>query len=413
VSHATNGGTRCRACERSELAPFLSLGRTPLANALLTREQLGASEPTYPLDVTFCPGCTLVQITETVPPERLFSEYLYFSSFSDALLAHARALALGLKERYHLGSESLVVEIASNDGYLLRNFVEAGVPVLGIEPARNIAQVASERGVETVNEFFSESLAGRLVESGRRADVIIANNVMAHVPDITGVLRGIAHLLKPGGAFVMETPYLHDLLEHLEFDTIYHEHLFYYSMTALARLFRQCGLAASHVERVPIHGGSLRVTAVLSSREGDAPTVRALLDEERAWGVAEPATYQGFARRVETLQHELKDLLVGLKGRGCRLAAYGAAAKGSTLLNSLGLEPGVLDFVVDRSTYKQGRYMPGVHLPVHPPERLLDEQPDYVLLLSWNFADEIMHQQEEYRRRGGRFIVPIPRPSVV
>jgi SAM-dependent methyltransferase len=403
----------CRACGSGDLALILSLGRMPLANALLTSDQLSAPEAAYPLEVAFCRTCSLVQITETVPPETLFRNYLYFSSFSDTVLTNARAIVDMLVASRSLGTGSLVVEIASNDGYLLRHFVDAGIPVLGIEPARNIAAVASGKGVRTIAEFFSAELADDLVAARERADVIIANNVMAHVPDINGVLTGIRTLLKPDGVFVMETPYLKDLIDHLEFDTIYHEHLFYYSMTALERLLQQNGLAAADVQRVSIHGGSLRVSVVHAGREGERPHVAALLAEEQAWGVDDIAFYEGFAGRVTALRTDLCALLHTLKDNGKRLAGYGAAAKGTTLLNYMGIGEQLLDFVVDRSTYKQGRFMPGVRLPIQAPDALLRAMPDYVLLLTWNFAEEIMAQQQEFIDRGGRFILPVPEPMVV
>jgi SAM-dependent methyltransferase len=395
------------------LPVVLPLGCTPLANSLLTEATLSAAEPMYPLTLAFCRRCALVQILETVPPEQLFREYLYFSSFSEALVRHAQSIAEGVIRSQRLDETSLVVEIASNDGYLLQHCVAAGIPVLGIEPARNIAQVASSRGIPTLSEFFSADLATELVRQGRRADVIIANNVIAHVPDINGVMRGVCTLLKRDGVFVMETPYVRDLIDHLEFDTIYHEHVFYYSLTALEALFRRNGLAAAHVERVPIHGGSLRVTVRHAGTEGDAPTVAAMLEEEAEWGVADDRYYRHFGDRVRSLRRQLCSMLEELKASGKRLAAYGAAAKGSTLLNYMGIDRHLLDFVVDRSTYKQGRYMPGVHLPIHAPEALLTEKPDYVLLLTWNFADEIVAQQAEYRRRGGKFIIPVPAPRVI
>jgi SAM-dependent methyltransferase len=305
------------------------------------------------------------------------------------------------------------VEIASNDGYLLQHFVKAGVPVLGIEPARNVAKVAEQRGIPSITEFFGAELANRLVGEGYQADLVLANNVMAHVPNINGVMAGIKTLLKPQGVFVMETPYVKDLIDRLEFDTIYHEHLFYYSLTALEHLFRRNGLAAMAVERTPIHGGSLRVTATHAGREGARPSVTALLQEEANDGVATPRAYRDFATRVRALQRRLRDMLMAFKKQEKRLAAYGAAAKGSTLLNSLEIEPTLLDFVVDRSPYKQGRYLPGMRLPIYAPDRLVQAMPDYVLLLTWNFADEIIRQQAEYQRRGGRFIIPIPEPLVL
>jgi SAM-dependent methyltransferase len=406
-------GAVCRACGAGDLRPVLDLGRTPLANALRTEAMLGQPEATYPLKLALCPACSLAQITETIPPDILFREYPYFSSVSETLMRHSQAHAERLLRARRLDARSLVLEIASNDGYLLQHFVRAGVPVLGVEPARGPARAASERGVRTLAEFFSEALSERLAAEGVRADVILANNVMAHVPEISGVLAGIRRLLKPEGVFVMETPYLKELIDHLEFDTIYHEHLFYYSLTSLERLLRRHGLAAADVERLPIHGGSLRVTVTHAGSEGDRPAVRRLLEEEAAWGVEEPAFYATFGTRIAELCAALRALLAGLKAEGKRLAAYGAAAKGCTLLSALQLPPGWLEFVVDRSPHKQGLFMPGLPLRVYPPERLLQAMPDAVLLLTWNFADEILAQQAEYRARGGRFILPIPEPRIV
>ena len=291
---------RCRGCDNPHLTLVLPLGPMPLANALPAAQET-AEEARHPLDVAFCPECTLVQITETVPPETLFREYLYFSSFSDAMVRHGRDIARRLANVRQLGPSHLVVEIASNDGYLLQHFVAMNVPVLGIEPAANIAQVARDRGVRTMAEFFGSALADRLRSEGVRADVILANNVIAHIPDINGAMAGIKTLLHDDGVFVMETPYIKDLVDHLEFDTIYHEHLFYYSLTALERLFRRHGLAAASVERIPIHGGSLRVSVTHEGAEVDRESVAALLDEEAAWGVADERFYSDFAVRVAGL----------------------------------------------------------------------------------------------------------------
>ncbi|HMA34038.1 MAG TPA: class I SAM-dependent methyltransferase [Chloroflexia bacterium] len=406
----------CRSCGAAGLLTILSLGQTPLANALLTADQLARPEPRYPLDLVFCSGCSLVQITETVPPEELFRDYLYFSSFSETMLRHAAELAGRVIAERHLGPTSLVVEIASNDGYLLQFYHQQGVPVLGIEPAQNIARVAQEeRGVRTLCEFFGAALAGQLRAQGAQADVIHANNVLAHVADLNGVVAGLGTLLKAGGVAVIEVPYVKDLIDHVEFDTIYHEHLCYFSLTALDRLFRRHGLQVQDVERLPIHGGSLRVFVARAPAAGGPGRARvdALLHEEATWGVDQIAFYRGFGARVERLRDDLRELLRGLKAAGQQIAVYGASAKGSTLLNYCGIGPAVLDFVVDRSPVKQGRYTPGTHLPIYAPEKLLEARPDYVLLLTWNFADEILAQQAAFRQAGGRFILPIPEVKVV
>jgi SAM-dependent methyltransferase len=407
-------GPRCRSCEHGDLRPILSLGRTPLANALLTAEQLREPEATFPLDLVFCPACALVQITETVPPEVLFREYAYLSSFSDTVVQNAEGIVRRLIGLEGLGSESLAVEIASNDGYLLQHYHHKGIPVLGIEPAANIARVArDERGIPTVCEFFGPQLAAELVAGGRAADVVHGNNVLAHVADLNGVVRGIATMLKPRGVAVIEVPYVKDLIDHCEFDTIYHEHLCYFSLTALDRLFRRHGLVIRDVERIPIHGGTLRIFASRAEWAIPGEAVKSLLAEEAAWGVDREEFYRGFGAKVERLRASLLELLGGLKAQGRRIAAYGASAKGSTLLNFFGIGADTLEFVVDRSTVKQGRYTPGTHLPILAPERVLDLRPDYLLLLTWNFAEEILAQQQAFRDQGGRFIIPIPECRVV
>jgi hypothetical protein len=405
----------CRSCGGSRLEPLLSLGNVPLANSLLTAEALAAPEATYPLELVFCPACTLVQITETVPPEQLFSQYLYFSSFSDTMLRSAETVAARLVRERGLGASSLVVEAASNDGYLLQFYRRAGVPVLGIEPAANIARMAeAERGIPTLVEFFGQALGERLRREGRRADVIHANNVLAHVADLNGFVAGFAALAKDRGLVVVEAPYVRDMIERCEFDTIYHEHLCYFSLAALERLFERHGLAVVDVEQLPIHGGSLRLFAEPRSA-GTPPSARlvALRAAEAEWGVGELSRYADFATRVEQLKESLRALLGRLKADGRRIAAYGAAAKGATLLNYAHVAGETLDFVVDRSPHKQGHYMPGVRVPIRDPRELVAAMPDYVLLLAWNLADEVMAQQAEYRARGGRFIVPVPEPRVV
>ena len=389
----------------------MSLGTTPLANALLTKEHLQQDELRFPLDLVFCPDCALVQITERVSPEQLFGEYAYFSSFSDTIVAAAKALAERLVRERELGPGSLAMEVASNDGYLLQHYAAAGVPVLGIEPARNIARAANERGIRTRCEFFGLEVGGRLAGEGLAADVLHANNVLAHVPGLNGFVGGIAAVLKPGGIAVIEAPYVRDMIEKVEFDTIYHEHLCYFSVSALKPLFARHGLVLTDIERIPVHGGSLRLFAARGGVTGTAVT--RLLEEEKAAGMLEHAYYAGFADRVLRLRDELLALLRRLKAEGRSIAAYGASAKGSTLLNFFGIGRDVLDYVVDRSTEKQGRYTPGTKLPIYAPERLGHDRPDYLLLLAWNFLDEVLAQQAPYRAAGGKFIVPVPQVRVV
>ncbi len=400
--------TTCRACGAKTLEPVLSLGKTPLANALLTKDDLDKPEPAFPLELVFCSSCALVQITEEVPPETMFGEYLYFSSFSDTMLKHAEAIATRLTRDQKLDAKSLVVEVASNDGYLLQYYAKQGVPVLGVEPARNIAKVAEGKGIRTLCRFFGSEVAQELAGNGELADVIHANNVLAHVPDLNGVVSGFATLLKEKGIAVIEAPYVRDLVEHCEFDTIYHEHLCYFSLTALDRLMARHGLVVHDVERLPIHGGSLRIFVSKTGAYARTERVTALLEQETASDIDKLSFYAGFASRVNGLKKELVATLADLKSKGARIAAYGAAAKGATLVNFFGIGHDTIDFVVDRSTYKQGRYMPGARIPILPPTALVEKRPDYCLLLAWNFADEILAQQKEYREAGGKFIVPIP-----
>jgi hypothetical protein len=401
----------CRSCGAKPLSPILDLGTTPLANQLVTAEK---NEPRFPLAVAYCTSCSLLQITETVPPEALFSEYVYFSSFSDWMLAHAKELTARIAGERRLGKADLVVEIASNDGYLLQFYKELGISVLGIEPARNIAKVAEEKGIPTLVEFFGRELGQRLRAEGRRAAVVHANNVMAHVPDTNSFAAGLSAILADEGIAIIEAPYVREMIERCEFDTIYHEHVFYFSLSALVPLFARHGLAVVDVEVIALHGGSLQVRlAKQSSSHRPTGRVQAMLDDEARIGMTKLAYYQGFSKRVQDLRTELRRVLGDLKAQGKRIAAYGAAAKGSTLLNYAGIGTDIIDYVVDRSPHKQNKKMPGVHLPIRPVEVLLEDRPDYVVLLAWNFKDEILRQQDAYRRAGGKFIVPVPAVSIV
>lgn len=405
-------GRSCRSCGGDELEEILSLGEHPVAGGFLREEQLSAPEARYPLAVAFCPACTLVQATHDIPPEQLFGDdYLYFSSYSDRLAAHARELATTLVDSCRLGAESLVVEVASNDGYLLRHFVEGGIPVLGIEPSGGPAAVAQAAGVPTLRAFFGAAVAVNLRRDGLRADVIVANNVLAHTPDPNGFVQGIATLLADDGIASIENQYVGDLLRLGAFDTVYDEHYSYFSTTAVDALVRRHGLTLRRVERFSLQGGTLRWQVARSGRPDES--VERMLEAERREGLTRVEGYRGLAIRSERLRVELRALLESLAHQGKRIAAYGAAAKGTVLLNASGIGPDLVRFVADRNPHKQGRYVPGVRIPIVGPEAVLREVPDYLLLLVWNLEEEILEQEREYRLQGGRFIVPIPWPRIV
>lgn len=405
--------TNCRACGAPGVSEFLSLGDTPIANALVDPSNAADADPAYPLAVGFCAECSLVQLTHELSATIIFgADYPYFSSFSDALVKHSTEHVDAVVEQRSLGKESFVVEIASNDGYLLRRFLEHEVPVLGVEPTRGPAAAAREAGVPTLEAFFGAELAAKILIERGPADVIIANNVMAHVPDLNSFVGGMAALVADDGIVQVENPGVRYMLEHVEFDTVYHEHFCYFSTIAVQKLFASHGLTLLDVEHFPdLHGGTLRWTA---GKQGEpSAEAKRILDEELALGLDKAAAYENFGALVEQNRADLIDLLTRLRADGASIAAYGAAAKGATLLNYAGVDSNVIDFVADLNTHKQGKLMPGARIPVLDPKELLARQPDYVLLLAWNFKTEIMRQQAEYQQAGGKFIVPVPRPQIV
>src|SRR4051812_30986626 len=405
--------TTCRSCGNKGLKPVLDLGVTALVDTLVTKDRLNAPENKHPLQVGFCPTCALMQTCDTPPPEEVFhSEYTYYASFSTSWLEHSRKNVLKQIERFKLDKSSLVIELASNDGYLLKNYLESGIPVLGIDPVIGPVEVARKIGVNTMHAFFGVDLAQKLSREGKKADVIHANNVMAHVADLNGFIAGIAAILKDTGTLVTESPYVKDLIDHCEFDTIYHEHLCYYGVTSLKNLYARHGLYINDIERISTHGGSLR--QYVSKQPGESETVKRLLAEEEKIGINRfGAYYQSFATRVETIKRQMLEILTGLKQHGKRVAAYGASAKGSTMLSYLGAGPDLVEFVVDKNVHKHGKFMPGLHNPIFDVTAIAEKKPDYLLLLVWNLKDEILKQQESFRKAGGKFIVPIPTPTII
>ena len=400
----------CRFCGCKLEHTFVDLGVSPLVQSFLTFEQLNQMEPFYPLQVFVCGNCFLVQLQEFVAPEEIFSDYLYFASYSDTWLAHAKRYTGEMVRRFAITEESLVVEIASNDGYLLQYFVERKVPVLGVEPAANVAAVAAQKGVPSLVKFFSSQTARELVAARKRADLLLGNNVLAHVPDVNDFVEGMKILLKPRGVITMEFPHLMRLMEENQFDTIYHEHFSYFSFLTVEKIFASHGLTLFDVEELPTHGGSLRIFARHAEDDSKpvGPRVTELRAREESRGYARLETYARFAEQVKETKRKLLEFLIQAKRDGKRIAAYGAAAKGNTLLNYCAIRTDFLDYTVDRSPYKQGRFLPGTHIPVYPPDQIRKTRPDYLLILPWNLKDEIIQQNAYIRDWGGRFVVPIP-----
>jgi SAM-dependent methyltransferase len=402
----------CRSCGGPRLEVFLTLGELPLSDGFVSSREAAVAAERFPLDVAFCADCSLVQILHTVSPGELFGDdYPYFSSVTATLLEHTRASVEARIDEFGLDASSFVVELASNDGYLLQYYRDAGVPHLGIDPAKGPVEAARALGIETRHAFFGRELARSLRAEGKRADVIHANNVLAHVADTNGFVAGIAQLLKPSGTAVIEVPYVRDLIDQAQFDTIYHEHLCYFSVTALVALLARHGLHLNRVERVAIHGGSLRLFA--ASRRAPEDSVEALLAEERAVGLDGIDYFKGFAARVEVIRSELRDLLLDLKAQGRRIAGYGAAAKGTIMLNFVGIDDRMLEWVADKNVHKQDRFVPGVALEIVAPARITGDRPDCLLVLPWNITAEIVRQQQGFAARGGRFIVPVPKPRLL
>ncbi len=404
----------CRLCGAPVTEPFVDLGMSPLCESFLEAQHLDRMEPYFPLRVMVCGSCFLVQLREYVAPDDIFTHYAYFSSFSTSWVAHAKAYCEAMARRFALGAGSLVVEIASNDGYLLQHFHPLGVPAIGVEPAANVAGAARAKGVETIVDFFGVRLAETMRSQGRSADLIAGNNVLAQVPDLNDFVAGLKILLKPTGVVTLEFPHLEKLIDESQFDTIYHEHFSYFSLTTIEMMANRHGLRLIDVEELPTHGGSLRV--YLAHQDSGHPVgahVGVLLDREARRGYRTLESYAGFSTKVQAVKRDLLATLIDLKRQGKRIAGYGAPGKGNTLLNYCGIGTDFLDFTVDRNPFKHGRFTPGMHVPIHPVERIDAEKPDYLLILPWNLKAEIMQQMGYVGDWGAKFIIPIPTCTIV
>ncbi len=404
----------CRCCGSFNLLEVLSLGVSPLANSYLTPEELQNPEPFYPLDLKLCADCYMAQLEVCVSPNEIFTEYAYFSSWSTSWLEHARQFAEKTIAQFALNQNTRVIEIASNDGYLLQYFKERGIPVLGIEPATNVAAAAIEKGIPTVTAFWNLELADTLVQQDKKADFIVANNVLAHVPDLHGFVEALSRVMKPEGIATLEFPHLYQMINQCQFDTIYHEHYSYFSLFVVCRVFAAHGLKVFDVEELSTHGGSLRIYVALdrNSRYEISPRVNRVLQKERDAGMMTSAYYRDFAKKASKVKRDLLTFLIDAKEKGKRCVGYGAAAKGNTLLNYCGIRTDFIEYVVDRSIAKQGKFTPGTRIPIFSPERIAEGKPDYVLILPWNLREEIEEQMGHIRKWGGRFLTAIPKLTV-
>ena len=404
----------CRFCKSELRHTFVDLGMSPLCESYLRQDQLNQMEPFYPLHVFVCAKCFLVQLDEYVTPDHIFTEYAYFSSYSDSWLDHCRRYTEQMLDRFHLNGQSLVVELASNDGYLLQYFVQKNIPVLGIEPAANVAKVAEQKNVPTLVKFFGQQVAAELASQGRQADLLLGNNVLAQVPDLCDFVAGMKILLKPRGVLTLEFPSLLKLMEENQFDTIYHEHFSYFSLLTVEKILASYGLVLFDVEELPTHGGSLRIYGRHAEDASKPVSLRVLelRTREEAKGLTRIESYRSFAERVRNTKRQLLECLIRVKQEGKSIAGYGAPGKGNTLLNYCGVGTDFIDYTVDRNPYKQGQFTPGTHIPICHPERIFETRPDYVLILPWNLRTEIMEQMARIREWGGKFIVPIPAATI-
>jgi SAM-dependent methyltransferase len=407
-------GPICRFCRSPLQHTLVDLGMSPLCESYLTAEQLNQMEPFYPLHVYVCESCFLAQLEEYVSPAAIFSEYAYFSSYADSWLQHAKNYTDLMVERFGINAGNYVVELASNDGYLLQYFVQKGIPVLGVEPAANVAIIAIEKGVPTLIRFFGEDLAREMLDEGKGADLLIGNNVLAQVPDLNDFVNGMKIILKPKGIITMEFPHLVQLMEENQFDTIYHEHFSYFSFITVEKIFAEHGMVIFDVEELLTHGGSLRIY-VKHAEDVSRPVskrVGVLKRQEESGGLKQMATYFAFSEKVKETKRKLLSFLIEIKQHGKTIAGYGAPGKGNTLLNYCGIRTDFIDYTVDRNPYKQGKFTPGTHIPIFHPDKIKETRPDYVFILPWNFKEEIIRQMSYIRDWGGQFIVPIPKVKV-